>query len=323
MSLLPDVLPFTPADTARWDAFIQHSSNGTLFHERLFLSYHPEHRFADHSLVIARNSSWIAVIPAACVKTASGITLISHPGASFGGFAYPHITLQKACQWTETLLHYARNVGFQTIRLTLPPAVYAAQPSDYQEFTLLQAGFRYCKRELTAVVPLRGLQAKQSALWKPEARTALRKAEKSNVTIVRSGDLEEFHQLLRSNLQHRHGVEPTHTLQELQCLQKLYPDRILLHAAYLDSTMIAGVMSFITSPTTVLGFYIADDKDFQEYRPLNILFSRIFDWAYQQGFSWYDFGTFTLNMNPNTGLARFKESFGAQGLFRSTLEIQL
>ena len=39
--------------------------------------------------------------------------------------------------------------------------------------------------------------------------------------------------------------------------------------------------------------------------------------------SFLDFGIFTVNEKPNMGLARFKESFGAGGVLRDTLELNL
>ena len=45
--------------------------------------------------------------------------------------------------------------------------------------------------------------------------------------------------------------------------------------------------------------------------------------AIERGFRYLDFGIFTVRMEPNFGLARFKESFGASGMFRDTLEIRL
>jgi len=38
----------------------------------------------------------------------------------------------------------------------------------------------------------------------------------------------------------------------------------------------------------------------------------------QEGCRFLDFGIFTVNMDPNLGLARFKENFGARGIFRDT-----
>jgi lipid II:glycine glycyltransferase (peptidoglycan interpeptide bridge formation enzyme) len=73
----------------------------------------------------------------------------------------------------------------------------------------------------------------------------------------------------------------------------------------------------------VLAFYISDDKAYQEYRSVNNLFYHIFHWAVEHNFQFFDFGIFTVNMDPNWGLGKFKESFGARGLFRDTFELIL
>ena len=40
--------------------------------------------------------------------------------------------------------------------------------------------------------------------------------------------------------------------------------------------------------------------------------------SHDEGFKFLDFGIFTVNMDPNWGLGRFKENFGARGIFRDT-----
>ena len=49
----------------QWDKFVLSSNNGTIFHLKQFLSYHPEERFIDHSLVIIRREKIFSVLPAA------------------------------------------------------------------------------------------------------------------------------------------------------------------------------------------------------------------------------------------------------------------
>ena len=39
------VRKFTVKDTKNWDDFVNRSNNGTIFHTRKFLSYHPKNRF--------------------------------------------------------------------------------------------------------------------------------------------------------------------------------------------------------------------------------------------------------------------------------------
>ena len=51
----------------------------------------------------------------------------------------------------------------------------------------------------------------------------------------------------------------------------------------------------------------------------NRLFRDVIEDSIRRGFRYLDFGIFTVNMEPNFGLARFKESFGSSGLFRDTL----
>ena len=65
------------------------------------------------------------------------------------------------------------------------------------------------------------------------------------------------------------------------------------------------------------------DEEYKDYRPLNFLFYKIFEWAIYSKYEIYDFGTFTLNQEPNMGLGRYKENFGASGVFRDLIEMRL
>ena len=87
--------------------------------------------------------------------------------------------------------------------------------------------------------------------------------------------------------------------------------------------MIAGVLNFLINKRVVLAFYISHDEEYKDYRPLNLLFYKIFEWAIYSKYKIYDFGTFTLNQEPNMGLGRYKENFGASGVFRDLIEMKL
>ena len=45
-----EVYKFEEPDYDEWDEFVDRSCNGTMFHTRRFLNYHPQYRFQDHSL---------------------------------------------------------------------------------------------------------------------------------------------------------------------------------------------------------------------------------------------------------------------------------
>ena len=44
---------FSKNNFVTWDSFVLKANNGTIFHLRKFLSYHPKDRFKDHSLEIS------------------------------------------------------------------------------------------------------------------------------------------------------------------------------------------------------------------------------------------------------------------------------
>lgn len=314
---------FKDTDKEWWDSYVDESDNGTIFHTRKFLSYHPVDRFKDHSLIFKQKNSIRGIFPAIEWMMDKEKVLYSHRGASYGGFVYRDAGIRDAFDLVESLKRYAREEGFNRIIITLPPIVYMTRYSNYLDFAMIQNGFRYLKREISSVLQLPSDKNDVFGLFKSEARTAARKSMKKNITIKISDDYDSYYKILKENLMLRHNVTPTHTLEEIKKLQLLYPDKIHLWGAFLDDTMIAGVVNFICTKDVVLAFYISDDKTYQEYRSVNNLFYHIFQWAVQENYKFYDFGIFTVNMDPNWGLGKFKESFGARGLFRDTFELLL
>ena len=105
--------------------------------------------------------------------------------------------------------------------------------------------------------------------------------------------------------------------------KKIFPDKIHLFGAYLRNEMIAGVVNFIINQKVVLAFYISHKQGYEDHRPVNLLIYNIIKWAIEKQLKILDFGIFTVKEAPNMGLARFKENFGASGIFRDTIELNL
>ena len=319
-----DVELYQPDDRSRWERFVAAAENGTIFHRQRFLSYHPADRFLSRHLFFRKRNRLLAVLPAVIREQNERRILISHAGASYGGFVVrPRLGIRECHQLVETFLQYAREQKFDRIMLTPPPIFYSASLSNAIDFCLIKNGFGYSKRELTSAVPLPKKGEDIFSSFKSEARTATRKAIKLGVTIEESDDFAVFYEILRQNLRMRHNVAPTHTLDELLFLKKLFPDEIRLFCALRNKKPIAGVVLFVCNPQVILAFYISHRDEFQRYRPVNLLFHHIMDWGRQRNFRYLDFGTFTLNMEPNWGLGKFKETFGARGLFRDTYSLDL
>jgi hypothetical protein len=308
----------------KWEDFVASSNNGTIFHTRRFLSYHPPDRFKDSSLLFLQKDKIVSVLTAAEVERDNALTLVSHQGASYGGFVYKdNLSVRQAFDLTEKLIEFCLNNKYKKIIITHSPFIYQKRYNNYVDFAFMKNGFSYLKREVSSVVALDVKEDEILNLFKSEARTAVRKSEKSGVIIEESSEFEEYYRILKSNLALRHNVKPAHTLDELINLKKLFPDKVRLIGAYVKNKLIAGVVNFYCNEKVVLVFYISHNPEYQQYRAVNYLFYSIMKDSIRQGLNYLDFGLFTVNMDPNWGLGKFKENFGARGILRDTFYLDL
>tara|TARA_B100001248_G_scaffold161666_1_gene121931 strand:- start:6404 stop:7375 length:972 start_codon:yes stop_codon:yes gene_type:complete len=316
--------PFRTSDEHIWDAYVSKANNGTFFHLRSFLNYHPKQRFKDHSIVIRKKGALFSLFPAVEQFADGKKILISHPGATVGSFVLPeNLSIADAFHLANKLIEYAKDKNFQIIKINLPPNLYQRRLSNYMEYSFFKFGFKYTKREITSILFLDKTIKETQKKFRPSHLRAVRKGIENNIIVKESQDIESFYKILKNNLEIRHGVTPTHTLKELKHLFDIFPKKVKLFSAFFNELMVAGVVTFQISPRVLLAFYISHDEQYSELRTVNILFYKIFEWAIKSKYEIFDFGIFTVNGEPNMGLGRFKENFGASGIFRDTIELNL
>src|SRR5437867_897352 len=215
-----EVIPYEKKYLKQWEDFVASSNNGTIFNTRKFLSYHPSDRFKDASLIFLEQNKFAAVLTA----SVDNAVFVSHPGSSFGGFVHKdNLSLKQAFDMTEGLIKFCRESNITKIIITLSPILYQKVYNNYIDFAFMKNGFQYLKREVSSFVALNVKKDEVLKLFKPEARTAARKAEKSGVVVKESEDYEDYYRILKDNLALRHNVKPAHSLDELIHLHKLFP----------------------------------------------------------------------------------------------------
>lgn len=304
-----------------WDAFVEEADNGTLFHRLGFLAYHGN-RFAGqaHHLAWTRGDSLHAVLPLGLFREEDGLIARSPFGASYGGIVVPPgLSLQRARELVDSLIEYLRGLGVRTLVVTPPPKLCFARPHDYLEFHLLKAGAVCVRSELTSYIP-----AEEDPLpsFRHSAVKAVRKATSHGVRVEESDAADAFYSILTAN-RDRFGVVPTHSLEEVRWLLRNLPDHVKLFLAFHDDVPIAGSLVLRVNRRAILDFYWAHLEEHQGLRPVSLLVYEITRWAARSGHTWFDFGTQTLDMVPQEGNTRFKETFGAVGAFRSTYRLDL
>lgn len=303
-----------------WDSFVAQSFQGTLFHTRAFLAYHPSSRFEDTSLLFFKKEKLLAILPAVFVQREDARVLVSHPGASFGGFVTSSLNLREQGHVLLALQHFAREHYCAAIELALPPICY--QQTDDQSFAyaLYHAGFRVQRRELTQAVRLLPQREQNCSA---EFQRKIRRAQMLGVVVQESDDLAGFHSILLRNLAERHGAQPAHTLEELLELRRRLPECVRLFAAFVEEKMIAGYLVFVCNKQTALAFYIAQWYETQHYRAINLLAHEVMNWCEREGLAYFDFGTSTINAEPNWGLIDFREAAGARGFWRERWRLEI
>ena len=157
------------------------------------------------------------------------------------------------------------------------------------------------------------LRAGETALFAgldSTARRAVKKAERSNLSIEFSRDLEAvraFHGLLRKTRK-RHGVPP----QPFRFFAAIHRHILSQNHGWVvlaraGGVPVAGAVYFRFGKTVIYKYGASDDA-FQELRPNNLVMWRAIQRHAQEGFETFDFGRTSLE---NEGLRRFKLAWGA------------
>lgn len=304
-----------------WDNFVNESKNGTIFHSRKFLNYHSFDKFEDKSLLFKNKNRIVSVFSAALIKTNEGERILkSHPGTSYGGplFNKKDGDLGAVIDVIDEILNYASDGGFDSLEMRLSPRVFHKYPSEELEYVLWHRGFKVINTELSSAVQLM-FETKDSlySKFKYNTKQPVRKAVEAGVIFRETDDYVEFWKMLELNLI-KHNAGPTHSLEEINKLKELIPDNIKLFGSYYENKLIAGTLVFICNNVACHTFYIAQDYNYQQLRPLNLLLIETINWARDNNFRYLNFGISTeaggTIINPS--LFRFKEGFAATGTVR-------
>jgi Acetyltransferase (GNAT) domain len=316
----PELTRYTgPAEP--WDDFVATSNNGTIFHRLGYLAYHGG-RFAAnaHHLAWCKGDSIHAVMPLGIFEEEGRRVARSPFGASYGGVvAKRDLSLAQASDYADSLLDHLRAEGVDRLVVTPAPGLNHEHATDYVEFFLLKAGAVCTRFELTSYIHV---QEEPLDGFRHAAVKAIRKAQANDVRVEENDRLEEFYEILAAN-RRKYDATPTHSLDELRWLRKRFPDDIRLFMAYREGVAIGGSLVYRVNPRVLLDFYWAHVDEFQGLRPVSLLVHEIARWAHGEGIRTFDFGTQTIDMVPVEGGTRFKETFGALGVFRRTYQIDL
>lgn len=309
------VQPYAPEAQPAWDAFVRQARNGVFLFERGYLDYHAD-RFEDASLMLHDDGELVALLPAHRV----GSHWISHGGLTFGGLLlHPGSGAAEVLAQVEAMVAALRERGATRLVVKPVPHIYHRQPAEDELYALHRLGARAVRMDLSTTVDL----ARRPPLAKGR-RHALSKARRAGLEVRTSEDYAAYWTLLGEVLAERHGVAPTHRLDEIERLAARFP-QIQLHAAHAPDggPMLAGAVTY-RYDGVLHTQYLASAPAGREVGAMDAVIAHLMD-VVAEGCRWFNFGVSTVDQGRqlNAGLAAQKEMFGGRGTVLQTLELDL
>ncbi|MFD3191570.1 GNAT family N-acetyltransferase [Sedimentitalea sp. HM32M-2] len=309
-----EILRYGPEHASDWDRFIDRARNGTFLFRRGYMDYHAD-RFADHSLMAMSAGKLLAVLPA----NRDGDTLWSHQGLTYGGWICgDKMRAGAMLEVFAAMTDYLADLGtIDRVIYKAVPGIYHRLPSDEDLYALFRSDARLIRRDIaTAVVPGARLPVRSGK------KGNIKKAEKAGVMLRASPDLAAYHAIL-SDVLARHDATPVHSLAELELLMGRFPDNIRLYGAYLDDTLVAGSILFVT-PEVAHTQYLAASDTGRAIGALDLLLDGLIRSEYADK-RYFSFGISTEEGGTvlNDGLIAQKEGFGGTSFVHDFYEIPI
>ncbi len=302
-----------------------------MFHLRPFLGYHLNRKFEDHSLVFEQHGNIRCVFPAAVVQDDGQKILFSHPGASFGGFVYQHLTYSEADEIAAGFQQYLKLHGFDKAFYVPTPDCYFTAPDQTLEYALLWRGHEVIENYISSIIELdRSADDIIRQICRNKNRTPgyyEKLKKKHQIRLIWKNDFETFYPILTEN-KARHDALPTHSLDELYHIDELLPGRLKLLLMFAGSEPVGGTLAFQANSRNLILFYNMISYAHSGLQPATMQIMETINKAKTAGFDRLDFG---VSQDPKSGdpltpspkLIRFKEELTGRGMIRRAFEYKV
>ena len=300
-----EITRYTPDKADVWNQFVAQSKNGTFLLDRRYMDYHSD-RFADHSLMVYRRGRLYALMPG----NVAGDTFYSHQGLTYGG-----LVMNDRCTASDVMSIFRllngglRGEGIHKVVYKPTPWIYHQQPSEEDLYAIIEV----CGATLTRSISS-AISRENRNEWYRIRKCGANSALKAGVTVKEATDFRSFWKILTRNLNERYGLNPVHTVEEIELLHGRLPDNIRLFLACEGTDVVGGTVLYVTD-RVVHSQYIAASPRGKELHALDLLFSSVIDEALKHH-AYFDFGISTERHGTylNENLIYQKEGFGGRGI---------
>jgi hypothetical protein len=298
-----------------WNEFVRNSKNSHFFFLRDYLEYHGD-RFEDFSLLVFDdNNKLIALLP----SNKKDNILYSHQGLTFGGFLVnDRMTTEIMLSVFENLKIFLKENIIKKLIYKSIPYIYHLKASEEDRYALFINNAKIIRRDVTSTINLtEPIRYSKGRKW------IVNKAKKSSIKIECSDDYNSFWQILSELLESGYRATPTHTLNEIETLSKLFIKNIKLFLAKKDNVVLSGAIVY-ENKNIVHTQYLATTQQGKEVGALDLLIDHLINNVYKDK-KYFDFGISNENsgLYLNHGLIAQKEGFGARAVVHDFYELEI
>jgi len=300
-----EIRRYSPELVDDWNGFVASSKNGTFLFDRRYMDYHAD-RFIDHSLMIYRRGRLYALLPG----NVDGDTFYSHQGLTYGGLLMnDKTTAADVVEIFKMVNAYLSAEGLKSVVYKPVPWIYHQQPSEEDLYAIIQVCDVRITRGLSSAITREHLNE-----WYRIRQNGVQKAKKAGVRIEQTEDYHSFWHILSNNLRERYGLNPVHTVEEIELLHQRLPENIRLFVAKEGQQTIGGCVLYVTG-RVVHSQYIAASPRGRELHALDLLFEEVIAQSLKNH-AYFDFGISTEKQGTylNQQLIYQKEGFGGRGI---------
>lgn len=300
--------------SSKWNNFVKEAKNGLFFFERDFMDYHSD-RFTDHSLLIYKDDTLLAVLPA----NEKDSIIYSHQGLTFGS-----LLMSKKIKTYEVLIifdrikAYYKELGFERIIYKAIPYPFVSYPSQEDLYALFRNNAKLIRRDISSIIEINN-----KIEFSSSKKNQVNKLTKVGFSIREEKNYSSFWELLNYILLKHHNVEAVHTLEEIHLLVERNPNNIRLFTLSEDTELLAGIVVFIFGDL-VHTQYMSNSDNGRKKGALSFINYYLINEVFKEK-KYYSFGISTENNGHflNEGLIRQKEEMGGRGICLDTYEISL
>jgi hypothetical protein len=304
---------YQKTDYEHWNAFIGQAKNATFLFHRDFMEYHAD-RFQDYSLIVLDGEKWVAVLPANIV----GNEVFSHQGLSYGTVVVQKdIRINDYLNSVRALMLHLSQDKIDFIYFKLLPKIYNKILSDELDFVSFLMDAKNYRSDIYLVID-------NQQVYEPNRnrKRALKIANELEIEVREDTNYMAFwNEILIPNLKNRFDVLPVHSLPEMEKLALLFPNNIVLFNAYKNGVLKAGVVVFLME--NVAHFqYSSGSEDRNDTAALDVLFDFIIRKFSNKKYISFGSSSEENGLVLNSGLAYWKESFGARATVQCFLKFE-